>query len=99
MVEGQTRQCNNFTKNEQSRAGLVLTSSSITETRKEDFHKHWSALLIRSAETPAEFLQSSFFGDIDILPAETVAGDLAAFLDIVAKQNDGRAGGEDGVVT
>lgn len=32
------------------------------------------------------------------LPGEAVAGDLAAFMDIVGKQREGRAGGEDGVV-
>lgn len=54
--------------------------------------------MVRGHEDPAHFLERNGFAKAGVLPAQEVAGTFEAFLDIVAKQKEGRAGGEDGAV-
>lgn len=49
-------------------------------------------------DTPEEFPQKNGFVSPTVLPSEAVSWDLTTFMDIMAKQREGRAGGEDGVV-
>lgn len=98
-IEANTSQARNFAKNKQTGTGLVLTGCGTTTTRRQDFVRHWTPIMIGAeAQTPEEFLRENAFDLPTVLPNEAVAGDLTAFMDIVNKQRDGRAGGEDGVV-
>lgn len=73
-----------------------MSGTSTIGERKEMVHTHWCSIMIGPDETPAEFLRNYNYDHAEVLTAETVVGDFEAFLEIVSKQTDGRARGEDG---
>lgn len=98
-IEASTSQGRNFAKNKQTKTGLVLTGYGTVTTRRQYFVRHWTPIMVGTeAQTPEEFLRDNAFGLPTVLPSEAVAGDLMAFVDVVNKQREGRAGGEDGMV-